>query len=487
MTSATRLVAAAAVLAITGAAAGLPPIRVRPLIVEGDEIAGVGFVTTVNDVVVNNRGEWIAVVDTNNADTNRDEVMVKNGAMILRERDPIASGGTGIGRVLFFFNAPTLNNNGDSVFHFTNIDTSVTPTDVESGMYFNLTPAAYEDDPTTLPPGGATFTTFADGKINDSNQVLSRFTYISASQSTFALFQLDAAGAITASTLIATVGDPAPGTAQFFTGFQVTETQNAFNNAGDYIFQGVIDGDVNFNNLYYKNAAIIAQQGMPSTVAGRNWAEMNSTFTAVDMNNSGDWVLRGTLAGDTASDNVIVKNGVTFVQEGDMVAAIGAAATTFAGGSGPVRIDDSGRVIWFVDTNLADTTIDTAIMRDMEVLVRERVTVVTPPPFGEVVSSFGTGPGWLNVSDNGQHVIFIANLLATVPPRPNTAGTVSGAFLVTICPADVNGSGTVTVQDIFDFLALYFVNDLRADYNLSGAISVQDIFDYLVDYFAGCG
>jgi T5SS/PEP-CTERM-associated repeat protein len=57
---------------------------------------------------------------------------------------------------------------------------------------------------------------------------------------------------------------------------------------------------------------------------------------------------------------------------------------------------------------------------------------------------------------------------------------------VVYCPADFNDSGTVTVQDIFEFLAAYFGNDPRADFNASGAISVQDIFDFLAAYFAGC-
>lgn len=65
--------------------------------------------------------------------------------------------------------------------------------------------------------------------------------------------------------------------------------------------------------------------------------------------------------------------------------------------------------------------------------------------------------------------------------------TLRGGFLFPLtCPADFNGSGAVSVQDIFDFLAAYFTPDTRADFNASGAISVQDIFDFLAAYFAGC-
>lgn len=54
------------------------------------------------------------------------------------------------------------------------------------------------------------------------------------------------------------------------------------------------------------------------------------------------------------------------------------------------------------------------------------------------------------------------------------------------CIADYNNSGSVSVQDIFDFLSGYFTGDLRADVNGSGAVTVQDIFDFLNAYFSGC-
>lgn len=54
------------------------------------------------------------------------------------------------------------------------------------------------------------------------------------------------------------------------------------------------------------------------------------------------------------------------------------------------------------------------------------------------------------------------------------------------CPADMNGDGLATVQDIFDFLDAWFARDLRADINHVGGVTVQDIFDFLTAYFVGC-
>jgi len=56
----------------------------------------------------------------------------------------------------------------------------------------------------------------------------------------------------------------------------------------------------------------------------------------------------------------------------------------------------------------------------------------------------------------------------------------------TCCPANFNGTGGVSVQDIFDFIGAWFARDPRADFNHSGLIGVQDVFDYLAAWLAGC-
>jgi hypothetical protein len=54
------------------------------------------------------------------------------------------------------------------------------------------------------------------------------------------------------------------------------------------------------------------------------------------------------------------------------------------------------------------------------------------------------------------------------------------------CRADFNNSGTLEVQDIFDFINGWFAQATAADFNNSGTLEVQDIFDYLNAWFAGC-
>ncbi len=66
------------------------------------------------------------------------------------------------------------------------------------------------------------------------------------------------------------------------------------------------------------------------------------------------------------------------------------------------------------------------------------------------------------------------------------AGLTGEVLRIVPCPSDFNGSGSIEVQDIFDYLAAWFAGDPRADFNNLGGLSVQDIFDFLAAWFAGC-
>ncbi len=54
------------------------------------------------------------------------------------------------------------------------------------------------------------------------------------------------------------------------------------------------------------------------------------------------------------------------------------------------------------------------------------------------------------------------------------------------CPADFDGSGGLTVNDIFAFLDAWLGGSPSADFNTSGALEVADIFDFINAWLAGC-
>ena len=73
------------------------------------------------------------------------------------------------------------------------------------------------------------------------------------------------------------------------------------------------------------------------------------------------------------------------------------------------------------------------------------------------------------------------------PPPPPPPPPMTGPQCITVCRLDVNRDHTVTVQDIFDFLSLWFSGSPGADFNASGAVEVGDIFDFLAGWFANNG
>jgi Zn-dependent metalloprotease len=95
------------------------------------------------------------------------------------------------------------------------------------------------------------------------------------------------------------------------------------------------------------------------------------------------------------------------------------------------------------------------------------------PIFGYVIPA--TGTYYLNVgaaSGSGNYYAVVYLSTTVPPPLP--------------CPADFNGVGGITVQDIFDFLGAWFAGSPTADFNGVNGVSVQDIFDFLGAWFAGC-
>jgi enterochelin esterase-like enzyme len=68
-------------------------------------------------------------------------------------------------------------------------------------------------------------------------------------------------------------------------------------------------------------------------------------------------------------------------------------------------------------------------------------------------------------------------------------GLASAAFIadrLVVCPADHNADGDVNSQDLFNFLAAFFVADPIADFTADGTVNSQDFFEYLGAFFVPC-
>lgn len=71
---------------------------------------------------------------------------------------------------------------------------------------------------------------------------------------------------------------------------------------------------------------------------------------------------------------------------------------------------------------------------------------------------------------------------------PSTiCASVSGGPATPCCIADYDRSGSITVSDLFSFLAAYFSGQTQlADTNADGRLSIQDVFNFIDVYMSGC-
>lgn len=106
-----------------------------------------------------------------------------------------------------------------------------------------------------------------------------------------------------------------------------------------------------------------------------------------------------------------------------------------------------------------------------------------------LVADYGlaAAAGWGNFEPTGMSADGLVICGTGFDPTGEQQGWVANLRGATpLCPADFNGSGGLSTQDLFDFLNAWFSGDSRADFNRMDGLSVQDIFDYLNAWFAGC-
>jgi hypothetical protein len=459
---------AAAMLAVCGVAAGTPPFSIEALVLEGDGVEGVGLATRIDLLAVNNKGEWLVEADTDNADTDADSVMLKNGSLLLREGDPIdvPTGGTING-----FDAVNLNLFGHSGWNIFLADTGGLSTD--SGMFYDDV-LVFQESTISEAEGftdGTPYIGFFDSKMNDHDQILIMASVDdpaipSSVDRALVRVDYDAGKGTYTETVLGKEGDILPGQVEAVADYGTDPDEFDWNNAGDVMFIADLEGDAAFDLALYLNDELLAQEGFASPVEGRNWQSFGSASVAI--NNLGAYAYRADLDGDTADDLVIVAGGEVFVREGD-AAPDGQPLMSF--GSSP-DLNDAGEVLWVAvwdDVNGAEVE---ALMLDDAVLVQTGVTEID----GSLVTDLGIGEDHFFTSSNGNFVIFEATL----------ATGQEGAFLVSLCAADFNRDGTLSILDFVAMQNAFTSGNPRADINNDGAANILDFVAYQNLFQAGC-
>ncbi|MBL8858540.1 MAG: hypothetical protein JNL28_08560 [Planctomycetes bacterium] len=413
-------------LALATFAGGASAQTITTLVLEGDSVGGVGLVTGLESIAITDSGTWLIEVDTDNADTTIDGVMFSSAGIVQLEGTAVSAPA---GALHNEFTSRSLRNNNDAA-HIWSLTNTPGGTADNVALYVNTTLVLSKGSTPLATAWGAG--TIHNGlswaTLNDSNQILLRgFATDPISTPTndwFAsILQLDGTFAATSEILLARAGEVLPG--QSFGVNTVGSGQDLgfINTSGQAIFRVSLSGAPTTADaaVYFwdgTNNILVANEGSPSPVVGRLWGSLTAPELAI--NDAGDYVVKDTLNAPTASDEIIAKNGVKLVQEGDPVPGLPAFAfTTF--GNTPVSLTAAGQVLWYGDWNDTNTTIDTGIFLDSTMLIQEGVTPHAGTTFnalGNVGSSATAGQnGSMYISSNGRYVIFTGRLGAPINKR----------------------------------------------------------------------
>ena len=386
-------------------------------VLEGDAVGVVGNVTRIDNLAVNDLGEWIVEADTDNADTEGDSVVIRNGVLLLTEGQAMASPA---GTTLDFFDTINLNLAGHSAWNFSLDGTSGGSDD--TAVYWNTSLLIQEGDVSGAAPltPGTPYIGFFECKLNDSDEVLllASIDDVNIAGSVDRLLvklTTDGAGTLLSETVVQLDGAPLAG--ESVTDMETNPHAFDFNNSGQSIYIADLTGPTANNAVVAIDGVVIAQKGFPAPVAGRNWSSFG--VGKVDLNDNGGYVLLGSMDGDAASNTLIEVSGAKLVQEGDPLPLDNDFSFT-SFGSGPVQIGDNGNVLWFGDWNDPDTDVDTGLFLNDLLIVQEGVTTIG----GLTVDSLRGIQDGYSLSPDGEWVIFEADML----------GGIEGAFLIDIGP-----------------------------------------------------
>jgi hypothetical protein len=413
-----RLVITAVVASLGSTALHAQPFPITELVVEGDLVTGVGLVTRIDAVAVNVHGDWLVEADTNNADPDTDTVLLRNGSLYLRENDPVERPN---GATINSFDSINLNANLDSGWNFF---LSGPPTGQDSGIYFNTTLVIQEGDTSIAPEFGAgtTYLGFFDVKINDANQhsivaSVDDPTVAGTLERAVVRMTVNNGGMLVSESKLAIEGDVLPGQVQAIVDFGTGPHQSAINGEGRILFFADLAGSTLTDGVLYLDDELVAQEGDPSPVAGRNYELLSSRGNA--LNKPGEVAFKANLSGDTLDDEALIVEGQAVVREGQSLPGMGGFTLTgFGTGSGPLQLDDNRNLLWFGVWNDPNTDIDSGLYLNDLLLVQEGVTMIG----GALVDTIASGADAFAISDDGGYIIFEADLV----------GGVNGAFLIEI-------------------------------------------------------
>lgn len=381
---------------------------------------GLSTVNRIDHLQINNTGYWLVELDSDIADTDADTLVIDPEGLKWQEGQSLPEPASA---TLDSFDSLSLDNaNQVSTNWFLD---GVGAND--SGIFVNGAPLLIEGAVSAAEEfaEGTEYVGFFETKRNDLGQVLALCSVDDPSIPSGvdrALVRLSTTGSLVSEVVLAKEGDSVKGTDQTIDDFETNSQEFAFNNAGSYLAIAEISGSSTADTVVLLDGEVVAREGSPSPVTDRNWGSLSTG--GLDLNDSGEWVLRGVLDGDSASNVVLVRDGEVVAAEGEPAPN---STYTLENVGSNVRITNAGDVVWHATWLEAPSMGDSALYFNEEIIVAEGDEILP----GAVIESLLGGSESFEVSDNGKYILFEADL----------AGGLNGAFAVELavdggCGAD---------------------------------------------------
>ena len=405
----------------TSAWAQAPEVKLRA----GDPVIGMGTQIALGSVAINDAGVWLAAVQTDFPLVNRDEALLRNGVVTLREGSLIPSPN---GATIRSFDSMSIVRSGHLALA---MEFNVPGGGGNSGVFWNTLLLAREADLVNAPevPADTVWSTFKTVLMNESNTILvagelNNLAVSGTKEPMVARFQVSDSGQLLATNVIASKGTRIEAFPTNLFDIADREHAIALNRRGDYMFiaKPTGSGPGTGTSIVLNGETVLAQEGVPSSFGGREFVTLFSRVE-LDLNDFGEYVYTGNL--DTGSvlnsEFVVVKNGVLFAVEDEIIPSLGASLEE--GVSAPIFLSNGGDVYWMVQTESGR-----AYLRNRDLIVREGDSVG-----GNLVTILPNVSHAFHTSDDGRfwvgrvtfHEIGDSMLLADfgmVVPVPGCAG-----------------------------------------------------------------
>lgn len=429
------------------------------LIQRGDPLIGGGpgeVINYISRVDINNQGDWACEV-VGNGDSATDNYVLVNGN-ILFEEGTTTGIATPAGSIAENFYTLDINDHGDTV--------SMLYVTTPGGQYKKLIirngVTIYESGVTTcIAPGstlGWTYGAFLEVWQNNNDQLLLIASAGPPYRHVVIKVDLDpTTGAVTSETLLARHGRTLPGSNSPVQGFWADQGLNGITDSGDAFYyvdkHETVPGTTTLNdsNIYVNTALHFNQADPFPTNPTETFGEL---FIAhMDFNSSGDYVFSGYDSGQVGVSGWIFKSvgGVISVlaHQGDPVpASIGGGwnVTVFGAIFGQTTpMSESGDVLWYLSWDHPDYNLDSALMFNDRVVLREGVTVLD----GFTMISTPNHDSDIAMSDDGSHAIvkvLVTGGHTAVYMIQDMGGSLGAAFCD---PSNTNSTGASTTLSGF--------------------------------------